>query len=192
MIYKGTFTVVLDACVLYPAPLRDLLLRLASENLYRPKWTDEINDEWKRNLLKNRKDLDKESLDNTINLMNKAFGDAKVRGYINLIDAIKLPDADDRHVFAAAIRCNADLIVTENLRDFPAEELGQYDIGVQNSDTFIQNLIGLDVEACCRAFRKQREALDNPPKTKEEMRDALQRSGLQESADFLYVNCKNN
>ena len=158
MIHKGNFTVLLDACVLYPAPIRDLLLRLADEDLNRPKWTDEINDEWKRNLLRNRVDLDRESLDETIDTMNRAFKDANVRGYSNLVEAITLPDPDDRHVFAVAIRCNADLILTENLKDFPEEELSNYDIEVQRPDNFILNLIDLDLEKCCKAFKKQREA----------------------------------
>lgn len=48
---------LLDACVLYPAPIRDLLLHLADANLYKPKWTDRIHEEWTRNLLLNRTDL---------------------------------------------------------------------------------------------------------------------------------------
>lgn len=108
MIYKGTFTVVLDACVLYPASVRDILLRLASENLYRPKWTEEINNEWKRNLLNKREDLNRESLDSTVERMNGAFRDAQITGYRDLIEVINLPDPNDRHVVAAAIRCNAD------------------------------------------------------------------------------------
>jgi predicted nucleic acid-binding protein len=190
MIYKGTFTVILDACVLYPAPLRDLLLRLATEGLYRPKWTDKINDEWKRNLLKNRSDLEEESLNHTIDLMNRTFKDAKVTNYNKLIGVLELPDPDDRHVFAAAIRCGADLIVTENLKDFPKEQLSEYDIDVQSPDIFIQHLIDLDWEACCRALVKQKRSLNNPPKTREEMRDTFKQIGIPNSADLLYSECK--
>ena len=124
--------------------------------------------------------------------MNRAFRDAEITGYQELIKVISLPDPNDRHVVAAAIRCNADLIVTENLKDFPNEELKQYDIDVQSPDTFIQNLIDLDLESCCIALRKQRKALNDPPKTREDMRDTLQQAGLQESADFLYRNCDNS
>jgi predicted nucleic acid-binding protein len=190
MIYKGTFTVILDACVLYPAPLRDLLLRLATEGLYRPKWTDKINDEWKRNLLKNRSDLEEESLNHTIDLMNRTFKDAKVTNYNKLIGVLELPDPDDRHVFAAAIRCGADLIVTENLKDFPKEQISEYDIDVQSPDIFIQHLIDLDWEACCRALVKQKRSLNNPPKTREEMRDTFKQIGIPNSADLLYSECK--
>lgn len=103
MIHKGNFTVVLDACVLYPAPVRDILLRLAQENLYRPKWSKEINDEWKRNLLENREDLEEEKIDRTIDVMNKAFADANVDRFKNLICSVELPDPDDRHVVAAEL-----------------------------------------------------------------------------------------
>lgn len=192
MIHRGTFTVVLDACVLYPASVRDILLRLASEDLYRPKWTEEINNEWIRNLLDNREDLNRESLESTIATMNRAFRDAQVTGYQALTEAVTLPDPDDRHVVAAAIRCNADLIVTENLTDFPQDKLAPYDIDIQDPDLFIQNLIDLDLGACCLAFRKQREALNNPPKTREEMRDTLDHAGLEKSAKLLYSNCENN
>src|SRR5699024_1436421 len=168
MIYKSTFTAILDACVLYPASLRDLLLRLAAEDLYRPKWTDEINDEWKRNLLENRDDLEEDTLNHTIRLMNNAFRDAKVSNYKKFIEVINLPDPNDRHVLAAAVRCGADLVVTDNLKDFPKAQLSQFDVEAQEPDTFIQNLIDLDTEASCRALKKQREALKNPPKTQEE------------------------
>ncbi len=190
MIYDGTFTVILDACVLYPAPLRDLLLRLAAEGLYCPKWTDEINDEWKRNLLENRDDLEEGVLNRTIKIMDNVFRDANVINYSKFIEVIDLPDPNDRHVFAAAIRTGADLVVTENLKDFPKEQLSQYDIDVQSPDIFIRNLIDLDQEACCRALKKQRKSLDNPPKTREEMRDTFIQVGIPNSADLLYSECK--
>ncbi|MEZ5001445.1 MAG: hypothetical protein R2730_00295 [Chitinophagales bacterium] len=66
MLHSGNFTAVLDACVLYPAQIRDYLLRLAQANLYNPKWSNEINNEWKKSLLKNRKDLKPKRLDYTI------------------------------------------------------------------------------------------------------------------------------
>lgn len=188
-IHKGTFTVVLDACVLYPAPLRDLLLHLAWQGLYRPKWTNEINDEWKRNLLKNRNNIEEEALNRTINKMDEAFEDAQVTNYRKFIEILELPDPNDRHVLAAAIRCGAHLIVTENLKDFPEEKLAQYDIEVQSSDIFIQNLIDLDLEACCEAIKKQRESLNNPPKTREEMRENLGQVGIPNSAALLYSKC---
>lgn len=113
------FTVVYDACVLYPAPLRDLLMRLALTDLYRARWTDRIHDEWMHSVLKQRPDLKREDLERTRELMNAHVRDCLVTGFEYLIPVVELPDPDDRHVVAAAIHAGADLIVTFNLQDFP-------------------------------------------------------------------------
>lgn len=118
-------TVVYDACVLYPAPLRDLLMHLAVTDLYRAKWSDAIHDEWTRNVLRDRPDLKAEQLQRTRNLMNAHVLDSLVAGFEPLIPDITLPDPDDRHVLAAAIHCGADIIVTFNLKDFPDEFRGR-------------------------------------------------------------------
>lgn len=112
-----------DASVLYPAPLRDLLMQLALSDLYRAHRTNDIHDEWIRNVLGNRPDLAPEQLDRTRALMNASVRDCLVENYRELIPALDLPDLDDRHVLAAAIVANADVIVTFNLRDFPRENL---------------------------------------------------------------------
>ncbi len=101
------FVVVYDACALYSAPLRDLLIRLGRTGLFRAKWTDLILDEVFRNILKKRADLDANKLKRTRDLMNKAIRDVRVENYEGLIDGLVLPDLDDRHVLAAAIRCGA-------------------------------------------------------------------------------------
>lgn len=119
----ATFTALYDACVLYPAPLRDLLMRLAMTDLFRARWTDQIHDEWIRNVLANRPDLTSEQLDRTRELMNAHVRDCLVTGYESLIDSLVLPDPDDRHVLAAAIRTRASVIVTFNLSDFPEATL---------------------------------------------------------------------
>ena len=94
----SNFTALFDACVLYPAPLRDFLMRLAITDLFRAKWTDEIHDEWIRNVLKNRADLTEERLHRTKALMNSNVRDCLVQGYKDLIPSLNLPDANDRHV----------------------------------------------------------------------------------------------
>jgi predicted nucleic acid-binding protein len=115
----ATFTALYDACVLYPAPLRDFLMRLALTDMYRARWTDRINDEWIGAVLRSRPDLKPEQLERTRSLMNESIRDCLVTEYDSLIDALTLPDPDDRHVVAAAIRARADVIVTFNLNDFP-------------------------------------------------------------------------
>lgn len=120
------FTAVFDACVLYPSVLRDVLLRLAITDTFRAKWTDDIHEEWTRNLKANHPDIDENYLKKTRQLMNAHVRDALVEGYEHLIQSVELPDPDDRHVVAAAIASNADVIVTYNLKDFPAAALTSY------------------------------------------------------------------
>jgi predicted nucleic acid-binding protein len=113
------FTALYDAYVLYPAPLRDFLVRLAATGLFRARWTNRIHAEWIGNLLAQRSDLTRERLERTRDLMNEHILDCLVTNYEDLIEAIQLPDEDDRHVVAAAIRGRADVIVTFNRKDFP-------------------------------------------------------------------------
>ena len=101
------FVAVYDASVLYPSTTRDLLIRIAQAGLAQAKWTDAILDEVFTSLVKNRPDLDPTRLDRTRELMAAAIRDVLVVGYEPLIDALDLPDPDDRHVLAAAIRARA-------------------------------------------------------------------------------------
>lgn len=151
-----------DACVLYPAPLRDLLMHLALTDLFRAKWTDAIHDEWIRNVLKDRPDLKPEQLDRTRTLMNAHVRDCLVTSYEDLIPALTLPDPDDRHVLAAAIRSAADVIVTANLSDFPNAVLATYGIDAQHPDEFIMRLLDLAPNVVFAATKRQRESLKNP------------------------------
>lgn len=178
------FIVVLDACVLYPAPLRDLLMRLAVTSLYAPKWTDVIHDEWSRNLLRKRPELEGR-LPRVKAQMNAALPDANVTGYEGLVSGINLPDPDDRHVVAAAIAARADAIVTFNLKDFPAAELEKYGLEVIHPDVFIRGNFDLDPSVALSAVRAMRSALKNPPCTAEELLDILSRQGLPDTVAFL-------
>ncbi|HVX61856.1 MAG TPA: PIN domain-containing protein [Pirellulales bacterium] len=178
-------TAVYDANVLYPAPLRDLLLRLAQTGLVRAKWTDVIHEEWIRNVLKNNPTLSIDRLSRTRKLMNDAVRDCLVTGYEELIDSLALPDPDDRHVLAAAIRASADLIVTFNLKDFPAETLAPFCVEAQHPDAFLTGLIDVSPDDVFLAVRRQREGLRNPPKTAHELLDTLESHGLPETVALL-------
>ena len=178
-------TAVLDANVLYPAPLRDLLMHLALVNLYRAKWTNEIHDEWIRNVLKNRSDLERSQLERTKKLMNAHVLDCLVTNYEGLISRLELPDPHDRHVLAAAIQARADLIVTFNLSDFPKRVLNEYEVKVQHPDFFIHALIEQDVEAVCTAVRRQREDLKKPPCTAEQLLNVFEKQDLVETTRAL-------
>ncbi len=114
-----SLTVVYDACVLYPAPLRSLLMYLAMTGLYRARWTNDIHEEWMRNVQRDYPDVTRQQAERIRDLMNAHIGDCLVTGYETLIPSLALPDPDDRHVLAAAICCEADIILTFNLKDFP-------------------------------------------------------------------------
>lgn len=172
------FTALFDANILYPAPLRDLLIELATTGLFRAKWSNTIHDEWISNLLENRPDLKKVDLDKTRAAMNAAVLDCLVENFEGLIPSLNLPDANDRHVLAAAIRGRADVIVTMNQKDFPASELYQYSIHTQHPDDFISDLLSLFPEEVFKSIRKIRGRLKNPPMTADSYLDNLERNGL--------------
>lgn len=169
---------LLDANVLYPAPLRDFLLRLAQLNLFQPKWTTEIHEEWTRNLLKNRPDLKPHQLQRTCRLMDEAFTNALVTGYKSIISSLDLPDENDRHVLAAAIKCGATIIVTENRKDFPAKILKPFDIESINADDFIYSLFNSDKTKVLQAFDTLVNALKSPPQSKAQVSKTLSKIGL--------------
>ena len=175
------FTVLVDACVLYPAPLRDLIMHLALADLFRAKWTEEIHAEWIRGVLANRTDLTHEQLNRTRDLMNTHVRDCLVTGYEPLIGGLSLPDPDDRHVLAAAIRSQADLILTFNLKDFPAKNLTPFGIEAQHPDNFLLNQLDLDQPRVLAAVKRQRESLKNPPKKSLEFLETLEASSCRYS-----------
>lgn len=179
------FVAILDANVLYPAPVRDILLNIAAMGLYQPKWSTEIQEEWIRNVLKNRPDLKQDSLNKTVAAMNAAFPDADVINYEDLLVGLNLPDEDDRHVLAAAIRGNANVIVTENSKDFPPDYLKTFDIEVLSADDFISQLIDIDKSTVQAALKAQVKKLKNPPQTRAQVLSTLQRNGLEKSVAAL-------
>lgn len=180
-----TLTVVYDACVLYPAPVRDLLMWLAVSGRFRARWTDAIHDEWMRSVARKRPDLSPDNLQRTRELMDRHVPGCLVTGYEPLINTLTLPDPDDRHVLAAAIRCGAEAIVTFNLADFPADVLRPFGITPRHPDDFICDLADLDGPAVCAAARSQRTSLRRPPRTVEQYLATLQSAGLPKTVSFL-------
>jgi len=174
----ANFAALYDACVLYPAPLRDILMRLAMTDRFRAKWTNEIHEEWISNLLQSRQDLTRAQLERTRDLMNTHVRDSVVEGYQHLIPCLQLPDANDRHVLAAAIHARADVIVTSNLKDFPNKVLEPLGIEAQHPDEFIAHLIDLDTASVVIAAQKCRASLKNPAYSAEEYLDTLERQSL--------------
>ncbi len=174
----SSFTAFFDACVLYPAPLRDLLISLATSGLFRAKWSDDVHDEWIRNLLANRTDISAERLQKTRELMDGAVPDCLVTGYGPLIPNLDLPDKNDNHVLAAAIVGRADVIVTANLKHFPQAVLDAYGIQAEHPDEFIEHLIDLALEVVIAKVKEIRARLKNPEKTAEEYLETLSSQGL--------------
>ena len=169
---------IYDACVLHPAPLRDLLLRIAQAGLVRARWTERILDECFESILRERPELRPAALSRTRRLMNEAVADCLVSGYDTLIADLRLPDSDDRHVLAAAIRAKARVIVTANLRDFPKDALAPHRIGARHPDDFVLGLLKVAPGAVVQIVTEQAAALRSPPRTVEDLMSTLRDVGL--------------
>lgn len=179
------FIVLFDASVFYPAPVRDLFIELALADFYRAKWTNQIHKEWMWNLLRKRPDLKRENLEKTKRLINEAVEDCLVENYEALIKSLLLPDKDDRHVLAAAIKGEAQIIVTYNLKDFPDRILRKFDIQAQHPDDFFLNQIDLNLPAFLTTVKLIRKSLKKPSKTPREYIDSLRKHSLTRTAEFL-------
>jgi len=177
--------VVYDANVLYPAQLRDLLMRLAVNDLVRAHWTEDIQDEWTRSLLADRDDIGHSQLERTRTLMNQALPGARVAGYSGLIENLTLPDPNDRHVLAAAIHVEADAIITFNLGDFPSDRLDPFAVTAVHPDAFIKFLFDERPDPVIQAAAQHRASLQSPPKTVNEYLRILQNADLAQTVDSL-------
>lgn len=164
-------------------------MQLAVIDLFRARWTNTIHDEWSRNVLKNRPDLTLEQLTRTQELMNSHVRDCLIANYEDLIPSLQLPDPDDRHVLAAAIKGGVDVIVTFNLSDFPQSTLSQYEIEAQHPDDFISDLIDLKPAKVAAAAEMCRKRLKNPPKSVHEYLETLLKQGLSVSVSMLRELC---
>jgi len=179
------YTALLDANVLYPAPIRDILLQLAVADVFRAKWTADIHREWIDALMRHQPHRDRAALERTRVQMDTATRDCLVTGYEPLIATIDLPDPDDRHVVAAAIVGRCDAIVTQNLRDFPEAALTPYGIEAQHPDEFLCNQFSLSPALFCSAVRKVRGRLTRPPFSAAEYLAILTHVGLVATAAEL-------
>ena len=171
------FTAVLDANVLYPFLVRDVLLSFAWAGLYRPIWTDRINDEWSRNLIAKKPDR-AEKIKETVEVMNEAFPEANIEGYETIIESLALPDPDDRHVLAAAIKGHAGIIVTNNTKHFPAATLDGFDVEVSTADEFIVNTFQLYPMDAVAAIRAMRARYASPALSADELKLRIIAAGL--------------
>lgn len=172
------FTAIYDANVLHPPGLRDLLVRLGQTGLFRARWTEQILAETIASILRRRPDLEASRLARTRDLMCEAIPDCIVTGHEPLIDGLELPDPNDRHVLAAAIRCSAQVTVTSNLADFPVSVLEPFNIEAQDPDQFVLDLVDLAPGRVAAVVQQQADALRNPPRTVDDLLETLSASGL--------------
>ena len=183
----ATPVAILDANVLYAASLRHLLIWLAVTEAFDARWTEAIQDEWTRSLLRDQPELDAGRIARTRALMDAHIPDALVTGHEPLIAGLTLPDANNRHVLAAAIHCGATIIVTKNLKDFPAADLVAYGIAAMHPDAFVRSLFDANPDAVVDGARSHRADLAKPPRSPAEYIKALEGQGLIETAAALRV-----
>ncbi len=165
--------------------IRDLLFWFAHDDHYTPKWSKHIFDEW-IDVMK-RKNIIELEIKKRINWANQAFPDALVKNYEGLIENLTLPDPKDRHVLAAAIKTNANIIVTNNLKDFPEEYLKSYEFSAKSADDFLTETIDLNPKIAIKAFRKLVLHRRNPPLDEFQVLDCLRKNGLKDAANYLHA-----
>jgi predicted nucleic acid-binding protein len=172
---------------MYPINVTNVLAQLAIEGLYTAKWTKKIDEEWVRAILKTHSNFTQEQANKRLAALHDAIPDWEVDEdqYLGLIDALNLPDPNDRHVLAAAIAGHADCIVTFNTKDFPTEEMEKRGIEVLHPDDFISLQLTLEPVPALTAIKHIRARLKNPPKTAQEYIELLERVGLVSTAEKL-------
>ena len=181
------YTAILDACVLYPVTIANILMELAWQGVYTAKWTQEIDNEWIKSLKKNRPDLTDEKIKHRLNNMHKAIPDWEIpnKKYKKLIPALQLPDSNDRHVLAAAIAGHADCIVTKNTKDFPIHRTEEYGVEVLHPDDFILLQLTLNSIESLTVIKYLRARAKNPSLSPAEFIESLDKVELVRTADHL-------
>lgn len=180
---KTKLVAVLDTNVIYPLAIRDFLLWLASEDLFIPKWSKHIFDEWETVL--KRKKFSNNEIKRILQRAILAFPNAEIKGYESLIERFTLPDEKDCHVLAAAYYIGADLIVTNNIKDFPKEYLASFGIERQTADDFIKRLIVSNQTDSLVAFNKMVKQKQNPRVSNIEVLERLEKVGLTKTVKHL-------
>ncbi len=176
----SAFPVVLDACVLAPYPLADILLRLADEQTYRPLWSDDILKETRRTMIK-KLGMSEVKADRRLDMMRENFIDADVTGYQDLIPVMKNNDKD-KHVLAVAVREKAEVVVTFDRAGFPEDALQEYGIRSLHPDDFLLDQIDLYRDATKRAIQGMVDSYGNPAFTLNEVLEALSNRGVPQFA----------
>lgn len=169
------FPAFLDTCSIYGGYLCDTLLRLAEEGAFRPLWSAGVMEELERNLIE--RVLPEEAVKHRISEMRGAFRDAEVTGYEALATAMTC-DPKDRHVLAAAVRGHAEVLVTFNRSDFPAQSTEPHDITVSHPDDFLLDQLDLHPAITIGVLEAQAASYTSPTMTVEDLLGRLAAAGV--------------
>ena len=193
--FANRFTVLIDACSLVSVLGRNTVLSLAEAELFRVRWSEEILGEAECALARMFESRDHDSPEvlaaKQISVIRRAFPDAIVTDYEKFKpEADTLPDSDDAHVIAAACRCKASVLVTENIKHFPVSVMNPLGIESKMSDSFIADTIDLDPILAAQALAKMRARFNNPKLTADSLLMRFESQGFIQTADLLrpYVN----
>ena len=176
------YTAVLDACVLVPVALADTLLRVAEKGMYRPLWSDRILAEAREAIEEIHPGID---IGKRFTSMREAFSDALITDWEEIGPGILLPDPDDWHVVATAVRGGADAIITANLADFPATALDPLGLEAIHPDEFLLDQLDLSPPTLLQVIREQASRTRNPPLTPRDLATRLGRAGAPDFADEI-------
>lgn len=185
MIHSSQFICVLDTNVIYPIEIRDILFWFASFDLYTPKWSKHIFIEWIE--VMRRKGVSELEIKKRTTKAQLAFPEALVDNYEQIISSLSLPDENDKHVLAAAIKTNANLIVTNNIKDFPKDYLSQYGLKAKTADDFLTDIIDINTSAAIEAFRAMALNRKNPNLDEFGVLERLRKNGLDDTANYLHA-----
>lgn len=177
--------VLIDACVLYRQILRDLLLNLALQKLYLPKWSPGIQNEWVKTYFQKYPEADKAIPLLIVERMNTKFPDAEVVGYASDIEKYSLPDKNVRHVLAAAVKAEAVIILTFNLKGFPISDLSKFEINPLSPDDFCEQLIVQHPNKFSEAFLGHLNMYQNPRLSVHELLERYTNNGIPNTASRL-------
>lgn len=188
--FANRYTAFIDACTLAGTLKRNLLLTLAEAEFFRVRWSVKVMDETEaaisKILMAKAVNDAAERGKRARRYMEAAFENAIVEDYDVFLSACAgLPDPDDAHVVAAALKTQAATIVTENLKDFPEAILSTLNMEARSADQFIADTIALDTGRAVAAIRKMRERFKKPEKTAEAMLLEMEADGLTETVDVL-------
>lgn len=188
--FANRFTAFVDACTLAGVLRRNLLLSLAEAEFFRVRWSRPVLDETERAIVKmltGRQIADADQrAKRSIAGMEAAFEDAMVADFDAFMCVCEgLPDPGDAHVVAAALKTQAAVIVTENVKHFPPAIIGPLNIDVRSADDFLADTIALDSGKAVAAVRRMRERFKKPELSAERLLMDMEANGLTEAVDEL-------